>query len=182
MGGRRLRRAACGACTACAEGLYKCMVVLPQIEVMHLYISPGHNFIGHHGAPPGENPAIEVKEIHCVAGKGIEGDRYFDHKENYKGQITFFQWEVYETLCRECNVTDKPPSVFRRNVITHGVDLNALIGKQFEIQGVEFEGSEEAKPCYWMDQAFGPGALQRMNGWGGLRARILTDGALRAGA
>jgi MOSC domain-containing protein YiiM len=158
------------------------MAVLSQIEVVHLYISPAHNYVGHHGKPPGENPAVEVKEIHCVAGKGIEGDRYFDFKDNYKGQITFFASEVYETLSREFNVHDKPPSAFRRNVITRGVDLNALIGEKFEIQGVQFEGSEECKPCYWMEQAFASGAEQRLKGNGGLRARILADGVLRAGA
>ncbi|HWB61346.1 MAG TPA: MOSC domain-containing protein [Chthoniobacteraceae bacterium] len=150
-----------------------------KFAIVHLYISPGHNFVGHHGKPPGENPAIEVQEIHCVAGKGIEGDRYFDHKENYKGQITFFEWEMYESLVHACEVLDKPPSVFRRNVITRGVDLNSLIGKKFEVQGVEFEGAEECKPCYWMDRAFGPTAEWRLRGHGGLRARILTDGTLR---
>ena len=152
------------------------------MEVLHLYISPAHNFVGHHGKPPGEHPAIEVKEIRCVAGKGIEGDRYFDYKENYKGQITFFASEVYESLSRECDVHDKPPSAFRRNVITRGIDLNTLIGRKFEIQGVQFEGSEECKPCYWMEQAFAPGTEQRLKGNGGLRARILTDGVLRADA
>lgn len=157
------------------------MAVLSQIEVVHLYISPAHNFVGHHGKPPGGHPAVEVKEIHCVAGKGIEGDRYFDYKEDYKGQITFFSSEVYESLSSECNVHDKPPSAFRRNVITRGIDLNTLIGRKFEIQGVQFEGSEECKPCHWMEQAFAPGAEQRLRGNGGLRARILTDGVLRAG-
>jgi|ERR1700677_977587 len=157
------------------------MAVLSQIEVLHLYISPAHNFVGHHGRPPGESPAVEVPEISCVAGKGIEGDRYFDFKENYKGQITFFDWDVYELISRECNVHDKPPSAFRRNVITRGIDLNTLIGRKFEIQGVAFEGVEECRPCYWMDQAFGPGAFQGLDGCGGLRARILTDGVLRAG-
>ena len=157
------------------------MSVLLQIGILHLYISPAHNFVGHHGKDPGVNPALEVNEISCVAGKGVEGDRYFDHKENYKGQITFFESEVYETLCRDLGMKDVPPSVFRRNVITRGVDLNTLIGKEFEVQGVMFEGVEECSPCYWMDKAFAPGAFEGLKGHGGLRARILTDGALRVG-
>jgi MOSC domain-containing protein YiiM len=158
------------------------MTVLPQIEILHLYISPAHNFVGHHGKPPGTNPAVEVQQIECVAGKGIEGDRYFDYKENYKGQITFFEWEVYESLCRRFDAKDICSSVLRRNVITRGIDLNTLIGNEFEIQGVQFAGSEECKPCYWMNQAFAEGAEEFLRGHGGLRARILTDGPLRAGA
>lgn len=148
-------------------------------EIKHLYVSPGHNFRGHHGREPSTHPMLECDAIRCVAGKGIEGDRYFGHEPDYKGQITFFDWAVYQDLCETLHVQDRPPSVLRRNVIVGGLDLGALIGKRFEIQGVQFEGAEECKPCYWMDRAFGPGAEAAMQGRGGLRARILTTGTLR---
>lgn len=125
---------------------------------------------------------IYFEELHCLAGRGIRGDRFFDHKENYKGQITLFADEVYRALCEKFQVRDKPPSVFRRNVITRGVDLNSLTGTEFEIQGIWFSGVEECKPCYWMDQAFHAGAEAALKGWGGLRARILSDGVLRCPA
>jgi len=70
----------------------------------------------------------------------------------------------------------------RRNVITRSVDLNELIGQEFEVQGVRFLGTEECRPCYWMDSVFAPGAQQFLKGRGGLRARILTDGLLRSAA
>jgi len=76
-------------------------------------------------------------------------------------------------------VQDKMPSTFRRNVMTAGVDLNELIGHEFQIQGVRFRGTEECHPCYWMDQAFAPGANEFLKGRGGLRAEILSDGILR---
>jgi MOSC domain-containing protein YiiM len=60
------------------------------------------------------------------------------------------------------------------------VDLNELIGKQFELQGVQFEGVCECRPCHWMNTAIGPGAEDALRGFGGLRARILTGGILRA--
>jgi MOSC domain-containing protein YiiM len=151
------------------------------LEVCRLYVAAGHNFFGRHGQPQGENLILEVPEVDCVAGRGVLGDRFFDFKENYKGQITFFALETYEAICRELNVADKPPSAFRRNVITAGVDLNELIGRQFQIQGVHFRGTEECRPCYWMDQAFAPGASEFLKGRGGLRAEILDNGILRAG-
>lgn len=122
---------------------------------------------------------VERETIECFAGRGIEGDRFLDRKPGYKGQITFFAEEMYQRLCEKFNVHDKPPSVFRRNVITSGVDLNQLIGKEFAIQGVLFRGSEESSPCHWMNHAFAPGAEEFLRGNGGLRAVILTDGALR---
>lgn len=149
------------------------------MKVLHLYISSEHNYIGHHGQPAGQCPIVEKEAMHCLAGRGIEGDRFLDHKENYKGQITFFAHEVYQSLRETLPAADAPPSVFRRNVVTRDVDLNSLIGEEFEVQGIRFRGVEECKPCYWMDEAFHPGAKAAMQGRGGLRAQILTDGVLR---
>lgn len=148
--------------------------------VRHLYISSAHNFFGHHGQAAGKHPLSQMAEVECVAGRGIRGDRFFDYRENYMGQITFFAFEVYASLCDALGTFDKPPSVFRRNVITEGVGLNTLIGEEFAIQGVRFRGTEECKPCYWMDEAFAPGAEEFLRGRGGLRAVILSDGKLSA--
>jgi MOSC domain-containing protein YiiM len=150
------------------------------IVVRHLFISPDHNFFGHHGQEAGKSPLCEVREIECVAGRGVRGDRFFDYKENYKGQITFFSSEVFDEVCRSLDASEKSPGAARRNVVTKGIDLNSLVGQRFTIQGVEFEGVCECKPCYWMDQAIAPGAEEALQGRGGLRARILTDGVLRA--
>jgi MOSC domain-containing protein YiiM len=148
-------------------------------ELLRFYISAGHNFFGHSGRPAGDNPLMEVDELDCVTGRGIRGDRFFDHKNNYKGQITFFTEEAYNDLCAMFQVWDKDPGVFRRNVITRGVDLNELIGKEFVLQGIHFLGTEESRPCYWLNQAFHPGTEEALRGRGGLRARILRGGSLR---
>jgi MOSC domain-containing protein YiiM len=155
---------------------------MTAVEICHLYISPGHNFVGHHGREPDEYPVIEVPMIECVAGRGIRGDRYFDFKEDYKGQITFFSLEVFDELCRALQLQDCSPGLVRRNVFTRDVDLNELIGQDFEIQGVRFHGTAECSPCYWVDRAIAPGAEKFLNGRGGLRARILNDGKLRSSA
>jgi MOSC domain-containing protein YiiM len=125
---------------------------------------------------------IEVPVIECVAGRGICGDRYFNFKDDYKGQITFFSLDVFEELCVALNAHDASPAAARRNVITRGFDLNEFIGKEFEIQGVRFHATQECAPCYWMDGAFAPGAKDFLKGRGGLRAKILTDGQLRSNA
>jgi len=151
------------------------------VKILHLFISPAHVYVGHFGGPAGTTAIEEAEEIECVAGSGIRGDRYFDHKPNYKGQITFFEIETHRRLCDRFAVFDKGPDTYRRNVVVEGQDLNALIGKEFEIQGARFLGTEEAKPCHWMEEAFGKGALKALVGKGGLRARILEGGVLRRG-
>ena len=150
-----------------------------MIRVCHLFISPGHNFFGHHERPPGEHPIIEVDQLECVAGQGIRGDRFFGYKENYRGQVTFFSMDVFDRLRRGLNLPNAQPSATRRNVFLAGVDLDTLAGKEFEVQGVRFAGAEECRPCYWMNSALGPGAEDWLKGRGGLRAQILTNGVLR---
>jgi MOSC domain-containing protein YiiM len=150
------------------------------MEICHLYISAGHNFFGHHGRAPDDFPAIEVPSIECIANHGIRGDRFLDYRPDYKAQITFFSLEVFDELCGALELQDCSPALVRRNVMTRGVDLNALIGEDFEVQGVQFHGTSECSPCYWMDRAIAPGAEQFLKGRGGLRARILSDGILRS--
>ncbi|MEZ4650096.1 MAG: molybdenum cofactor biosysynthesis protein [Candidatus Eisenbacteria bacterium] len=150
-----------------------------MLTIRHIYISPGHNFVGHHGGPPGTHESIEVSEVQCVQGRGLEGDRYFSRKEGHKGQVTFFSEEVFEDLCTALELTDRDPSKVRRNVVVSGCDLPSLVGVEFEVQGIRFEGVEECKPCYWMDLALASGAEDLMEGRGGLRCRILSSGVLR---
>jgi MOSC domain-containing protein YiiM len=150
-----------------------------MIQVCRLFISPGHNFFGHHGQPAGNHAITEVNQVECLAGRGIRGDRFFDFKENYKGQITFFSLDVFEALRRDLGLPQAQPASTRRNALVTGIDLNSLVGSEFEIQGVRFAGVEQCKPCHWMNSALGPGAEDWLQGRGGLRARILTDGTLR---
>lgn len=149
--------------------------------IRHLFISPGHNYFGHHGQTAGESPVVEVPEIECVPGRGIRGDRFFDFKPDYKGQITFFAWENLVKMWIELGVPEesRDVSATRRNVICEGLELGDLIGREFEIQRVRFLGTEECRPCHWMNEAIHPEAEAWMRGCGGLRAKILSDGTLR---
>lgn len=149
-----------------------------MLEIEHLFLSEGHNFFGHHGAPAGDWPSREVASIECVAGRGLRGDRFFDYKPDYKGQITFFAMEVFESLRLELGQPNLPPSALRRNVLLRGQNLDAWIGTEFELQDLRFFGTEACRPCYWMDQAIQPGAEVWLKHRGGLRARILSDGWL----
>ena len=153
-----------------------------NVTIRHLFVSPGHNFFGHHGGPAGDYPVHEVASVGCRAGRGLEGDRFLANSEGHKGQVTFFAWEVFVAMRSELAVPALSPSAMRRNVLVEGADLPALIGRRFLLGGVEFEGVEEARPCDWMNRVVAPGAKEWMQGRAGLRARIHTEGTLRAGA
>ena len=115
---------------------------------------------------------------------GLKGDRYFGYKPDFKGQVTFFDADVVDAVRERTGNQDLSSGEFRRNLIVRGVRLGDWVGKRFRFQGVEFEGSEECKPCYWMDEAVAPGTEEFLKSScrGGLRARILTDGVLRVAA
>lgn len=151
------------------------------MQIRQIFISEGHNYFGHHGRAPDDHPLVEVPLIECVAGHGIRGDRFYDYRDDYKGQITFFSLEVFEKLAQHFGLTNKSPGAARRNVVVSGVDLNDLIGEEFSIQGVRLRGTAHCKPCYWMDQAIAPGAEEFLQGNGGLRAQILSDGVIAVG-
>lgn len=153
------------------------------MQIEKIFISPGHNYYGHNGREPDAFPLREVERVECVAGHGLRGDRFYDYKDDYKGQITFFAQETFDQLSAAFPQAERSPGVLRRNVIVSGVDLIALIGQEFELQGVRFRGTVHCKPCHWMNRAFAPGTEDwLMDNKGGLRARILTDGWLKAGA
>lgn len=151
------------------------------VSVEHIFISAGHNFFGHYGAPAGNYPAVEVESIECVAGWGLRGDRFFGYRPEYKGQVTLFSLEVFDAFCTEFGLQDISPAAVRRNVFLRGVDLDELIGTTFTLQGVGLEGVDECRPCVWMNEALAPGAEEWLSGRGGLRCRVRSTGWLCRG-
>jgi molybdopterin synthase catalytic subunit len=150
-------------------------------ELQEIWISSGHDFRGRHSDGRLDHGACAVDEIECIAGMGLRGDRYFGSRPDFKGQVTFFDAAVVDAVRDRFAQPDLSSAVFRRNLIVRGVDLSRWAGKRFRFQGVEFEASEECRPCYWMDQAVAEGAEEflRTDFRGGLRARVLTSGVLR---
>ncbi|MDA3872359.1 MAG: molybdenum cofactor biosysynthesis protein [Kiritimatiellae bacterium] len=148
-----------------------------SIRIEHIFISPEHSYVGHHGGPSGDAPMIELSEARLIAGRGIEGDRYAAREPGHPKQITFFDMAVVDEL-REIFSAQIRPHQVRRNIFVRGMALNDLVGKEFKIQGIRFEGSALCHPCYWMDEAIGSGAEEFLKMKGGLRARILEDGVL----
>lgn len=151
----------------------------PSLALHNIYISEGHQFFGHHGLGELSHPILELDEAECVAGQGLRGDRFFASPKYPLGQVTLFSRDVFRAMQRELGLGGAQPSALRRNLIVSGADLSTLIGVEFELQGIQFRGVEECRPCYWMDLSVAPGAEAWLRGRGGLRCQILTSGWLR---
>ncbi len=162
----------------------ECMLgLMSKPRIHHLFTSPGHDYFGRHGKGSLKHGILSHAVVDLVAGQGIVGDRFFGWKEDYKGQITFIDLALIDDVRRHAGDPDLPAAAFRRNVVVSGIDLHALIGRTFELGGLRFEGTEECRPCYWMDEACGrPGTEELKQGRGGLRCRILDNGQLRLGS
>jgi len=152
-----------------------------QVRITHIFTSPGHDFKGRHGQDRLTNGTEGHEWVVCEAGRGLQGDRYVLKEAGHKGQVTFFNAEVLREVGGALGLEEVPPDVFRRNVIVEGVDVNDLIGREFALGGVQFEGTEACSPCHWMDVALVPGTRDLLKGKGGLRAKILESGILRTG-
>ncbi|MES2708464.1 MAG: MOSC domain-containing protein [Verrucomicrobiota bacterium] len=152
-------------------------------RLLRIFISSGHDYWGRQGEGRLQSGITAVSEAECVAGMGLRGDRYFGYRPDFKGQVTFFEMETVMEIRQRFKLPRLPASVFRRNLILEGVRLQEWLGKRFRLQGVEFEGSQECRPCHWMDRAVAEGTEDFMKEKfrGGLRAKIITGGTLRTG-
>ena len=137
--------------------------------------------------PPGGNPTVEQKSVRIVAGAGIEGDRYFNVHDEPGQNITFVEAEVIEAFAHE-HRRAVDLSTTGRNVVTRGVRLNELVGREFVVGSVHFRGVELCEPCLTLGEALASLTLSParvVKHWahrGGLRADALTGGKLYVGA
>jgi MOSC domain-containing protein YiiM len=140
-------------------------------RVEAIYLSPEH----------GELPA-PVDRVHARAGQGLEGNRYYwDGGGAPPGcALTLIASEAVEAVESEGDVSVEPAAT-RRNVLTRGIDVNALVGKRFRIGTVECEGVELCEPCATLEAMTQPGMIKAFVHRGGLNADILTDGEISVG-
>ena len=123
----------------------------------------------------------EVSEAMATAGAGLEGDRYCTFGASAETQLTLMQIEAVNEF-NEAFATDLPATAFRRNVITEGVDLNALEGRVFTVGDVQLRGAELCEPCAYLQNLLDiPGLVKQLTHKGGLRCEILGGGVIRPG-
>ena len=130
-------------------------------------------------APDAERPLSSVESAKAVAGRGLEGDRYYDGRGTFSGtgrgyQLTLVEAEALEGI-------DLPFEQARRNVVTRGISLNALVDHRFKVGAAVCIGRRLCEPCAHLERLARPGLLRPLVHKGGLRADILESGALAVG-
>lgn len=136
--------------------------------------------VGIYIAPQRGEPTEWVEQVHVICGCGIEGDRYFrqpgelDDQPKTGRQLTLIEVETIEAMCQDgIQIT---PDKTRRNIISRGISLNSLVGKEFVIGTIRLRGVRLCEPCDYLASKTDPRVVHSMAHRGGLRADILTDG------
>lgn len=127
-----------------------------------------------------------VESTFAKAGGGLNGDRYFhdgvSDKEGHDPdrEVTLIESEAVEAAARETGI---PLTVAesRRNVVTSGVRLNPLVGREFMVGNVKLRGQRLCHPCDHLQSITRPGVLKALVNRGGLRAQVIEGGTIRVG-
>lgn len=131
-------------------------------------------------APAAGAPARLVERAPAVAGRGLEGDRYFDAEGTFSAReglgqaLTLVEAEALEAAGVSAVEA-------RRNVVVRGLDLDGLIGREFRVGAVLCRGQRRCEPCAHLERLTRPGVLRALVHRGGLRADVLADGEIARG-
>lgn len=131
---------------------------------------------------------MELQEsAHAVPGRGLKGDRYYNGKGTFSPplqgpdyELTLIEQEKIEGFARESGVPFTSIQA-RRNIVTSGIDLNGLVGREFLIGAVRAKGIRLCEPCNYLAKKSFPQVLRGLVRKGGLRAQILTEGVIYVG-
>ena len=123
-------------------------------------------------------PMDSVNEIDVIQGKGIVGDRYFVENNEKRKQITLIEVENIDFYNKISN-TNIPAIKFRRNIVTKGIKLNDLVGKEFYIGNVKVKAHDLCRPCKNLEESLKQkNIVKEFIRKGGLRCEILSSGKI----
>jgi MOSC domain-containing protein YiiM len=130
-------------------------------------------------------PMQAQNEVRAIPGVGLEGDRYALRQGTfYKPlpdfELTLIEAEAVEAMQREYGI-ELTSAESRRNLVTRGVALNHLVGRDFLIGEVKIRGIRLCEPCSHLEALTERPVIKGLRHRGGLRAQILSEGAIRVG-
>jgi MOSC domain-containing protein YiiM len=138
--------------------------------------------------PTGAAAMTAVGEATLVLEEGIAGDRYalgtgtFSKKGVHKpdAEVTLIEAEQIERFnaAKDLALELGAP---RRNIVTRGIRLNDLVGRQFRVGATLLEGLRLCEPCAHLAELVHPQIVAALVHRAGLRARIVAGGKIRAG-
>ena len=134
-------------------------------------------------APAGGVAMQPVEEIHAVAGRGIEGDRYSDRQGFWtevddECQVTLIEVECLDEIRAKTGISIEDGE-HRRNIVTRGIQLDSLLGKRFQVGSAILEYDRPRPPCGYIESLTEPGMTKALVGRGGICARVVGSGTIR---
>ena len=130
-------------------------------------------------------PAQSLERVLARAGLGLEGERYAAIKGTFsdrpgKRDVTLIESEVLASYEQESG-RKLSGAESRRNLLTQGVRLNDLVGREFRVGAVRLRGLRLSEPCTHLTRLTHPETLRGLVHRGGLIAEVLCDGELKVG-
>lgn len=122
--------------------------------------------------PKKKEPLLPAPSLRLVEGLGIEGDRRA--RPGSSRQVLLMAEE-------NCDAFGLAPGEVRENIVTRGLDLQALPpGTRLGIGAALLEITKDCAPCEFMD-TLRPGLQERIRGRRGMLARVVRSGEIRVG-
>ena len=138
-------------------------------------------------APTGAAPMVGRTAVRAVVGQGLEGDRYATDAGTFSktphrpdSEVTLIELENIDAFAVETGLPFTS-AMSRRNIVTEGVRLNDLIGREFLVGSVRLRGIRLCEPCKILARNTFYEILPALNGRAGVRAQILSEGVIRIG-
>lgn len=138
-------------------------------------------------------PMRQVEQVEAHVGAGLAGDRYAARRGTFSKagdgvqptppgtQVTLIEAEAIEAAQREYGI-QLDPSETRRNILTRGVALNHLVGREFAVgDEVILRGVKLCEPCGHLEKLTRQGVREALIHRGGLRAEVVRGGVIRHG-
>jgi MOSC domain-containing protein YiiM len=138
-----------------------------------------------HIAEDAKAPMRSLDQVEAIAGVGLEGDRYANRQGTFfkpepDFELTLIEVEALEAMARDYRLQLAPGNA-RRNLVTRGVALNHLVGREFKIGNAVIRGIRLCEPCNHLQALTGLDVIKGLRHRGGLRAQIVLGGLIRVG-
>ena len=131
-----------------------------------------------------KNHSSSIKNVvvaEAIKGKGLIGEKHFKKDNEKRSQITLIEIENINHYNKVTGTTI-PAINFLRNIITEGIQLNTLVGKEFFIGEVKVKGHDLCRPCKYLQESLHQkNTVKELLHTGGLRCEILISGKINVG-
>ena len=124
------------------------------------------------------SPIENVVSVEAMQGKGLVGEKHFKKDNEKRSQITLIEIENINHY-NKITGTMIPAINFLRNIVTEGIQLNVLVGKEFFIGTVKVKAHDLCRPCKYLQESVQQkNTVKELLYSGGLRCEILSSGKI----